>query len=438
MCAKTRSDNKYAVNEVYQSYYFTLVLDKRDRKDESPVAVRITHKSQRRYFRSGLRLTDEDFEKLLRASKGTFYEYREEQKAYFNKILTLSKRMIDDGTFSFDALTAQLTGSFSQSFNSLFDEKVKVLMENDQVGTAVLYNSTNKRLKKFAKGEVPFSRVTTDFIEAFKKALEKDGLSQTSIAIYLRNVRAICNMAIYRNYMKPSQYPFSTKGFETNKVKIKAGAKRKERFLPVSEILKLWSYNKPENKQTPRGRQLCQAVAMWMFSYLGNGMNLLDIAYLTYDDHYFRTKGREFSFKRKKTERTVNEELIIYVPVIDEMRMILDEYAAKPVRGERVFPNILKYEESVARVVAVLKQENKNIRKRLEKVCDDVGIERISMTWARHSFQTNLSHKTVPVSYIDQAVGHTDDTVTDGYIGMYSTEDRFRYNSLLLEPDKEA
>jgi hypothetical protein len=70
----------------------------------------------------------------------------------------------------------------------------------------------------------------------------------------------------------------------------------------------------------------------------------------------------------------------------------------------------------------------------MTRVCQLIGIDEApSMTYARHSYQTNLAHQKVPGTYIDQQVGHTDRSVTDSYIGLYSPADRFTYNSLLLK-----
>lgn len=104
-----------------------------------------------------------------------------------------------------------------------------------------------------------------------------------------------------------------------------------------------------------------------------------------------------------------------------------------------MFPQILNGETDGEKKKKKVAQFNSNIQDRLKKVCKEQEIYApVSMTWARHSFNTNLAHKKVPESYISQAMGHSTESITAGYTGMYSTEDRFRYNSLLLEPDKEA
>lgn len=418
----------------------SLVLDPRDRTELSPVAVRVTFKERRFYYRTGLKLSEEDFERLLKSNKGAFYEMRLEQQKIFDKVVAATKRLVDDDAFTMDNLKQALSGQTSTTFSDVFEKKIEMLRSNNQHSTAYLYSCTAKKLKEFYGGDIPFSELSVTLLEKFRKFMEDTGCKPTTMSIYLRNIRTVCNYSIANGYMKENLYPFkSGRSYSANFVKIPRATKRKDRFLEVYEILKLITYDTPEHKDSAYGKAICESLNMWLFSYLANGMNLLDMAYLTYNAHYFRSRGKELSFKRKKTENTLNEELVIYVPVIEPLKRIMEEYAAEPKMGARLFPQIIKDVTEPELIRKVLAQENKNIADRLEKVCENVGIEeRVTMTWARHSYQTNLAHKKVPESYIDQAVGHSDKTVTEGYIGLYSTEDRFRYNSLLLDPDKGA
>lgn len=64
--------------------------------------------------------------------------------------------------------------------------------------------------------------------------------------------------------------------------------------------------------------------------------------------------------------------------------------------------------------------------------------ETLSMTSARHSYQTNLAHLKAPGTYIDQQVGHSNRSIADTYIGLYSTEDRFMYNYLLINREVKS
>ncbi|GHU57213.1 hypothetical protein FACS189411_10140 [Bacteroidia bacterium] len=74
----------------------------------------------------------------------------------------------------------------------------------------------------------------------------------------------------------------------------------------------------------------------------------------------------------------------------------------------------------------------KHINKYIKKIAAQLELPDISTYWCRHSFVTALMKARVPESYISEAVGHSTKTVTQGYFGRYTREERLKYNSLLL------
>ena len=243
-------------------------------------------------------------------------------------------------------------------------------------------------------------------------------------------MRVAINRAIADGNIKPSQYPF---GKATNKISIKKGRSRTEAYLPVTDILKLKSYDTPEKREIYQTKWICEAINMFLFSYLANGMNLMDICLLTYNNHYFSSKGKELMFVRKKTEATSESEIQIIVPIIPELQKILDYYASTPSKDSYVFPDLLKGETDPIKIKAIVKDLNADFGFRLKKAAKEVEISKpISMTYARHSYATNLTHAGVSERYISQAMGHSNKNVTGGYIAPFSPQKRVSFNSKLL------
>jgi integrase len=144
-------------------------------------------------------------------------------------------------------------------------------------------------------------------------------------------------------------------------------------------------------------------------------------------------------FVRAKTADTSSEVIEIIVPILAPVQKILSIYGSEPKRGERVFPHILQGSKNPDRIKKRVKDWNSNLGDRLKKACAVVGLTKpVSMTYARHSFATNLTRKNVPERYISQAMGHANKNITGGYIGLFSPEDRRRYNVLLLDPVNKA
>lgn len=429
------------ISSVYCSVFFALILDTRRKYDKYPVAVRVTFNYKKIYVRTGLRLAKDDFEKMTKATKGKFYDLKKEQEMIYDRVVSAAKGLIDTGNFTLALLQEKLkiAGNEVLTFNALAEEKILAFRSNGQAKTAKSYSDAMQKFEAYVGKDVPVSAICPTLVQKFKSKMEKEGLSKTTISIYLRTIRSVCNLAISKKLMKEEQYPFSRTSYDSNKVKIPKGTKRKERYLTVSEILQLLEYDTEGHRNDKHGKYLCQALDLWLFSYLGNGMNLADMAVLTYGPHYFKTKGKELSFKRAKTDSTSNDEMWIFVPITPVLKNIIERSATKPARDGVLFPFILEGETDPERRVKRFDEWNKRIGKRMKEICKIVGLEaEVSMTWARHSFKTNLMRKNVPAFYTEQAMGHVDNSVADNYTALCTPEMRMKYNSLLLEPDKEA
>lgn len=112
----------------------------------------------------------------------------------------------------------------------------------------------------------------------------------------------------------------------------------------------------------------------------------------------------------------------------------------RSLKGARVFPDILKGAETAEDRHRRIQQENQNVRKRLHMICKDIlgWEERISGTWARHSFATNLRNAGVDMQYISESMGHsTLKTVTQLYLASYPLHKQFEYNKRLLRLEDE-
>ena len=165
------------------------------------------------------------------------------------------------------------------------------------------------------------------------------------------------------------------------------------------------------------------------------GNNLADAGRITYDRTYYAEGGRCLKFERHKTHRNVNGEATVIVPIITPLQNVLDQIAAKPSKGARVFPDIFKgsNDERVMRKQCV--QENSNIKDRVIRVCKEVlGWEKEpSSTWARHAFASNLKMLKVPEEYVSEGMGHSQgNNITRVYQDMYPLEMRFEFNNKLL------
>ncbi|MEY8609343.1 site-specific integrase [Parabacteroides segnis] len=422
---------KALFTKLVENAKIVLILDPRSKLEETHVTVRVTYNRKSFYYRTGLQCDLEMWDKL-HAAKGTSKAnmIKKGQEDIFDKVVSRVTELFLREQFSFDRLKQVLKGRNQETFSYLWESIINNLRKEGRAGTADSYNNAYNCFSKSIGANIPYTQIGVETVEKWTEKMEEAGLSQATIGIYHRGMRVAINRAIADGNIKPSQYPF---GKATNKISIKKGRSRTEAYLPVTDILKLKNYDTPEKREIYQTKWICEAVNMFLFSYLANGMNLMDICLLTYNNHYFNSKGKELMFVRKKTEATSESEIQIIVPIIPELQKILDYYASTPSKDCYVFPDLLKGETDPIKIKAIVKDLNADFGFRLKKAAKEVEISKpISMTYARHSYATNLTHAGVSERYISQAMGHSNKNVTGGYIAPFSPQKRVSFNSMLL------
>jgi integrase/recombinase XerD len=125
--------------------------------------------------------------------------------------------------------------------------------------------------------------------------------NKTTVAIYMRTLKKMLNVAIDRNPSLKAFYPFSQR--------IRAGSGKKGEALKIDELQKFISI------ETQPGTPEHEAKLLWLFSFYCQGMNFRDMAYLKYKD----IQPNFIEYVRRKTERTEKNEQKMQVPLSIEM-----------------------------------------------------------------------------------------------------------------------
>ena len=423
-----------------------LKLDVRHEQSDEfcPISLYFFLDGSRWYYPVGDRMTREEFYIVSHATgKGRIAMNSQGERpydiklrldelfdSYFAKLQQLHKR----GRLTMNAIKTMITGGVTndgQDFISVWDAE----LQKKTVGTRNNYMNARNSFVKYM-GEVRGFNVTMAEVQKWHDKMMEDGLSKTTIGIYLRAFRVAWNACEKYGYVTHDDYPF---GKDDGKLTIPKGSTRREYYLDVNQMTELYHVfiekKYPEDWDQDWREHAHESLGLFLVQYLCNGFNLADAARLVYDDHYFKSGKKSFRFIRKKTEDRSDTEIVI--PIIEPLQKILDEIAAKPEKGALVFPQIYAGETDENKQKARISQENQNIRKRLGRLVKSMGWEVApSGTWCRHSFATNLSHAGgVPKEYIQEAMGHSvmSGTVTDRYIQSYPIAQQMQFNSKLLK-----
>ncbi|MCL2434590.1 MAG: site-specific integrase [Lentimicrobiaceae bacterium] len=401
-----------------------LMYDTRNYKKEDRclIAVCVTYSYKRWYYPTGTNSSLDDYLRIVNAgTQGKWCEMKKDLVRYFNYVETAVKELITDG-FSLEKLKERIGKGSKIAKTDLFGYWEEIAETKRKYRTKQGYLGSLNSFKKFRNNvNLMVGDVTETMIEDWKEEMESIGNGNTTQAIYLRSLRAILNCAIADNII-------------TKKPKIifPVSSRRTDNFIPVADILKLKSFVAPDDWTNAEKKCIQRAIDWWLILYCCNGCNTVDLAELKWNDNYFY--DNELSFIRSKIRS--KKEIEVKIPVIPELKELLKKYGSIPEKNKLVFPQILRDAATEKQKVDRIHGFNKKmIRKWLVLPCEKLGIRNIGAQFARNSFITTLTHHGVSDSYIDRAVGHTDNLLR-GYQGGFSKKKRYEFNSqLFIDPE---
>lgn len=244
--------------------------------------------------------------------------------------------------------------------------------------TKQIYEATRRRLQvwlgdaKLAK--VKFEDLKVAWLEDFEDFLAMTS-KPNSIAIHLRNIRAVVNYAIDNEV---------TTYYSFRRFKIKNEATRKRNFDPAT-LRRIFNHQCAEEWQQ-------KYLDFFKLSFMLIGINVVDLCGLEK-----MSQGR-VEYLRAKTHRPYS------IKVESEAREIIDRYA-----GES---RLVNFAENYANY----RHFYNNLCKGLKAVKEQLGLSELTSYWARHSWATIAASLDVPFETIAAALGHGGNTVTDIYI----------------------
>lgn len=386
-----------------------LHLDKRRvRKDNSyPVKLKITFNRDRKYYKTTINLTEEDWN-AVNGNRIPRCLHKISEDLLTVKV-NAQNCIRGLGKFSFH--------NFEEAFfpkrldkkdvESAYKEYIDNLNEEERFGSANAYQCSITALLKF-KPNLKFEHITASFLEKFEKHLMNNNYSVTTVGIYLRPLRAIINKEIQNNNFSLSDYPFA-KG----KYKIPTGRNIKKAL--TKEIIKqIADYDTGEDQLMDYYRDL------WMFSFYCNGMNTADICHLKFKN----IQGNMIVFQRQKTLRTYKRNpKYIKVAITHPIQQILKKWKALEIDAESYIFPLLNYSLTPFQIKEKTRIVSHSINAQMARIANEIGYEgKITTYSARHSYATILLNLGAPIKLVSDNLGHSAVSVTDNYLDGFNQD----------------
>ncbi len=409
------------------------ILRFKDKDGRFPVKLQVTHQRiQRQYTIPGLRFTPDEFGVITDSiSKSDQRKYglnrlftATEKKNIRTMLFKIQERgeeiLKEMETFDFEHFKIALKGEsgkrYHRKVSDYFEHKAKELDAIGKVGTATGYRATLVSLLKFDK-HISFHKITPSYLKRYEvwfvtegktvqKGKEKRGGSYTTVGIYMRNLRHIVNLAIKDGVM--DKYPFG-EGKDKYQIPVSNNIKK---ALNLNEIALLFNYESDVEQEMI-------SLKYWLFSYLCNGMNFVDMLNLRYSN----IDGDSLTFIRQKTKDTSKHKTRIEVILLPPTKAIIQDLGNMDRRADNYIFPILKKGLSPVAQKKLVSQHIQTTNKYMKRIAKKLGIdEHISTYYARHSYSTIIRNSGASTEFIAEQLGHQSTKVTQSYLDSFSSD----------------
>lgn len=379
------------------------------------VKLNIYQKPHKKRYATIHHLSPEEWEKIN--SKNLRDEELKEIRSKLQTLKSKAEKVVEKIVpFSFIAFEENFYADVQDPKNTMlkqwFDDYIQKLRANDQVGTAISYQTTINSINSFKKN-LQIHDITPGFLQGYERYLLNDGKSVSTVGIYMRQLRTIINLAISGGVMAQEKYPFK-------KYEIPSGRNIKK-ALSEAEINQLLNH-KPAKEDEQK------ALDFWLLSYLCNGMNFADIIALKPSN----VNGNYLHFIRQKTKNTKKKDLRpIRVGLNQRAKEIIEKRKNTDKANPYLFP-VLEADISALTIKHRCQRFIKWVNKRMENIRQELKIEQPIGTYAaRHSFSTVLKRKGVSTDFIKEALGHSSPATTENYLDSFTDDVKLEYANLL-------
>ena len=385
------------------------------------IKLRITYNRIPKYYTTGVIVSESDYQSIC--SNKPRLELRDKKRFVFSYLKKAHDIIVGLDEFSFVAFDKKYKSNRkSNDILSYFDSYMEQMKQENRYGTAESYWCAKNKLMAFTKSSsIPFETIDVAFLKRFEKWMLSKKCGPTTVGFYCRCIKKLFNDAIRDGDVKREKYPF---GDIKKNLYTPPQPRNIKKALPLSALKKIIEYQPIEGSPEHYYRDI------WVFSYLGNGINMKDICLLKYKDFH----GDSIHFERAKTINTSRRSKPISISLIDQSSAIISRWCNPKVDQDTFIFPILDGIESVDKQRDKVKLFTKMVNKYIKRIAGEVGIEdQISTYSARHSFATVLKRSGTNLAYISEALGHNNLKTTESYLDSFEDETRKANTLKLLE-----
>ena len=177
-----------------------------------PVIFRITSNTKSTSIDANVKLLAKEWDSSKRKVNKTHSNFKNLNIYLHNKLLEFEKKLLEYATKTSSLNIIELKelivngGVPNQiNFEQFALKEINSLREQDRYGNAQSYETALNRFIKYTGKSITLDKVDYSLICGFDSLLLKEGLTRNSVSVYMRELRALLNIAIKKKLMDRSR-----------------------------------------------------------------------------------------------------------------------------------------------------------------------------------------------------------------------------------------
>ena len=376
-----------------------VILDPDEKSERRLLKLRVTYERKPHVYslNTSQKLTATEFSNTkLKVYKDAMTEAK---KAYDIAVAIVDKLGKDFSFEKFKRLYREGLYGVKRDHKTFSDVADAYIDKLDVHSTKQNYRASVNWVEKVRPG-VKLEAMDEEFVESLVSQMKNDGLSENSIRIYCRQLKAIYQNAITTGHVKGTN-PFSRYA--------KHSIGRNLCGLTEEELATFLQYV-ARTQLEEFGKDF------FVLSLACSGANIGDLLSLKNEN----IRGDKISFIRRKTKKNP---IPIVIPLLKDAEGIFNKYGCIDLQKPEyyILPYLSDCEDDISirnKIHDVIKRINKG----LADVSKGAGLRKITTIDARHTYATIARDEGLAVPQIQKAMGHASSQTTASYLGKLNTK----------------
>ena len=385
------------------------------RKEDSnikPLTIRVIYRRQKKEYVLGWKVHTSNFsqakQRVVFSDTGNL---KRKELGMINRAIEREREMLchsfnwlkkEVPNFNLKILFGDLQKKRSMSnVDTFYLSVITKLQKEKRYGTAEQYRCGHSSLFQFlgekGKTKIDFRDIDTVLVTDYIHYLRKRDLSENTVGMYIKTLRALYNKARKGGGNVGRQNPFQDLGIRKQETL--------KRALCVEDLKKIAYCDLSHNLLMQQARDV------FMFSFYTRGMSFVDIIHLQHTSIMNDT----IYYERHKTGQRLQ------IKIEKPLKDIIDKY--RHFESPYIFPVLYEKQEPNRSLYVSYRYALASINRALKRLGQSLEITLPLTTYvARHSWATIAKQEGVPIAGISESLGHSSEITTQIYLRSFGNE----------------